>query len=171
MVLHSGTPITVRIDESLSSDRNAGGDTFEASLADPLVTDGLVIAERGAHVNGRVVNAQKAGHAGGNAFIELGLTGITTSDGQHIAVLTEPWTQRGDTFRGEDAAKIGGGAALGAIIGAVAGGGKGAAIGAGAGGLAGAGVVAATRGRPASISSETIVRFSLATPVTITERR
>ncbi len=171
VTLRSGTAIDVRIEESLSSDRNAGGDTFDASLADPLVVDGLVIAERGAHVSGRVRNSQKAGRGTGTSFLELGLGAITTSDGQHIAISTDSWTQRGDTSRVEEAAKIGGGAALGAIIGAVAGGGKGAAIGAGAGGLAGAGAVVATRGKPATISSETIVRFRLASAVTITERR
>jgi hypothetical protein len=171
VTLRTGTAIEVRIDESLSSDRNAGGDTFNASLADPLVIDGLVIAERGARVRGRVVNAQKAGHLSGTSFIELGLSGITTSDGQDIGISTDTWAQRADSSRGEDAAKVGGGAALGAIIGAVAGGGKGAAIGAGAGGVAGAGVVAATRGKPANISSETIVRFRLASAVIITERR
>jgi hypothetical protein len=171
VTLRTGTSIEVRIDESLSSDRNAGGDTFNASLADPLVVDGLVIAERGARLRGRVVNAQQAGRFSGTSFIELGLTGITTSDGQEIAISTVTWAQRADSSRGEDAAKIGGGAALGAIIGAVAGGGKGAAIGAGAGGVAGAGVVAATRGRPANVSAETIVRFRLASAVTIAERR
>jgi hypothetical protein len=171
VTLRTGTPLVVRIDEALSSERNAGGDTFNASLADPLVVDGLVIAERGARVSGRVINAQGAGHFNGPSFIELGLRSVTTSDGQNIAISTEPWAHQAGSSRGDDIAKIGGGAILGAVIGAAAGGGKGAAIGAGVGGAAGAGAAAATHARPASISPETIVRFRLASPVTITEAR
>ena len=70
----------------------------------------------------------------------------------------------------QDAEKIGGGAALGAIIGAIAGGGKGAAIGAGAGGAAGTGTVLATRGKAAVLPSESRLTFRLSAPVTITER-
>ncbi|HWE48281.1 MAG TPA: hypothetical protein VG273_00725 [Bryobacteraceae bacterium] len=171
VTLWTGTQIAVRVDESLSSDRNAGGDTFNGSLAEPLVASGLVIAERGARVRGRIVNSQKAGRFSGTSFIELGLAGITTSDGQDISISTDPWAQRASSSGGESAAKIGGGAALGAVIGAIAGGGKGAAIGAGAGGAAGVGAVAASRPKAADVPAETIVRFRLASAVTITERR
>lgn len=167
----AGMTVAVRLDESLSSDRSVPGDTFNASLAEPLVVDGLVVAERSARVAGRIVDAQKAGRLNVTALVKLELTSIFTADGQKIAISTDPWTKRGDTSRGEDAAKIGGGAALGAIIGAIAGGGTGAVIGAGVGGSAGVGAVAATRGKPANIPSETIVRFRLATRVTVTERQ
>jgi hypothetical protein len=113
---------------------------------------------------------QRAGRVSGTSSIELTLSSITTSDGQKIAVSTGPWAKSGDVTHGQDAATIGGGAALGAIIGAIAGGGKGAAIGAGVGAGAGAGTVAATRGKPVSVPSETVIRFRLASTVTITER-
>jgi hypothetical protein len=171
VTLRSGTTIPVRIDESLSSDRNVAGDTFNASLAEPLVVDGLVIAERGARVTGRVLDAQKAGRVSGTAVLGLALTGLRTSDGQRVAISTDPWTKQADASYRDDAEKIGGGAALGAIIGAIAGGGNGAAIGAGIGGGAGAGAVMATRGKSAGIPTETIVRFRLASRVTITEQQ
>ena len=176
VTLPAGMTVQVRLNESLSSDRGAPGDTFDASLAEPLIADGLVIAERGARAGGRIVDAQKAdaqkaGRLGGTSLVELELTNVVTADGQKIAISTDPWTKRGDTSRGEDAAKIGGGAALGAIIGAIAGGGTGAAIGAGVGGAAGVGTVAATRGKPVNLPSETIIRFRLATRVTIKERQ
>ena len=77
---------------------------------------------------------------------------------------------QGQSGKKKDAAKVGGGAALGAIIGAIAGGGKGAGIGAGVGGAAGAGDVLFTRGKPVVLETETKLRFQLASPVTITER-
>ena len=60
----------------------------------------------------------------------------------------------------QDAAKVGGGAALGAIIGAIAGGGKGAAIScAVVGGAAGTGTVLATRGKDVELKSEEAITF------------
>jgi outer membrane lipoprotein SlyB len=64
--------------------------------------------------------------------------------------------------------KAGGGAAIGAIIGALAGGGKGAAIGAASGGGIGAGVNGVTRGQQVQIPTETLVNFKLQSPVTVT---
>lgn len=160
-----GMMVAVRVDQALSSDRSVAGDTFSASLAEPLVIDGLVIAERGARVGGRIVEVRKGER------LQLELANLLTSDGQKIAISTDPWTKRVASSPGADAAKIGGGAALGAIIGGMAGGGKGAAIGAGIGGSAGVGAIALSRGKPAEVPPETVVRFRLATRVTITERQ
>ena len=161
----------VRLEQSLSSERDFAGDRFQASLAEPFVVDGLVIAERGARVTGRIVESRKAGRLNGTSAIRLAVTTLYTSDGQKVAISTDPWAKQGDSSAGTDAAKIGGGAALGAIIGALAGGGTGAVIGAGVGGGAGLGMVAATRGKPASVPSETVIAFRLATEMTITEQR
>jgi hypothetical protein len=163
--------IAVRLNESLSSERGIAGDTFNASLSEALLVDGLVIAERGARARGRILGTQRAGRVSGTSSLDLELTMVETADGQKIEISTAPWTKRGDTSYGADAAKIGGGAALGAIIGAATAGGKGAAIGAGAGGVLGAGAAAVSRGKPVNVPSETIIRFRLASRVTITERQ
>jgi hypothetical protein len=168
--LQAGLTIPVRVVETLSTERSAIGDTFEASLAEPLVVTGLVIAEKGARVTGRVVASKKGGRAGGQSLLQLELSDLLTADGQHIPISTDPWTQRGPSSIREDAGRIGGGAAIGAIVGAVAGGASGAAIGAGIGGAAGAGSILASRGKPVNLPSETLVRFRLATRVTITEQ-
>jgi hypothetical protein len=77
---------------------------------------------------------------------------------------------QGEETKGDDAKKVGIGAGVGAIIGAIAGGGKGAAIGAGVGAGAGGGAVAATRGKPAEIASETRLTFRLLDPVEVVEK-
>lgn len=170
VTIPAGTTLTVRVNETISTETNYSGDTFTASLDKPLVIDGFVIADRGARVTGKVTQAEKAGRVKGVSELALALTQIHTTDGQTVAIETTPWTKQGPQSKKGDAAKIGGGAALGAIIGAIAGGGKGAAIGAGAGGAAGTGAVLTMRGKAAVIPSETRITFSLGNSVPVTER-
>jgi hypothetical protein len=171
VTLDVGTVLAVRLIENLSSDRNHPGDTFTASLDEPIVVDGMVIAEKNARVEGRIVDTTQAGRVKGLAAINLELTTLVTSDGQRVPIATESFKKDGPESKKKDAAKVGGGAALGAIIGAIAGGGKGAAIGAGAGGAAGTGDVLLTRGDAAVLKSETKLTFHLSNSVTITEKR
>jgi hypothetical protein len=170
-MLKAGTLIRVRLIDGLTTQRNNTGDTFTGSLDQPLVVDDLVIAERGSRVEGRVVTADKGGKVSGVATLALQLTRVHLSDGQTVSIQSDNFEKHAEQTRGTDAAKVGGGAAIGAIIGAIAGGGKGAAIGAGAGGGVGAGDVLLTRGKPAVLPSETRITFRLSTPVTITERQ
>lgn len=81
VTLQTGMTIPVRLDESVS--RTSAGDSFQATLVEPLVVDGLAIAERGARVTGRVRV---------DSLLELGLATLSTSDGQRVAVSTDPWT-------------------------------------------------------------------------------
>lgn len=170
VTLSAGTLIPVRLVDGLSSERNASGDTFQATLERELVADGFVIAERGARVDGRVVNSSRGTKTGGRATLDIELTRLYTSDGQQVAIHTESFQKRMDPNRRQDAEKIAAGAVIGAAIGAIAGGGKGAAIGAGVGGGAGTGDVLLTR-KPATLPSETSLSFRLSAPVTLTERR
>jgi len=170
VTLTAGTTLPVRIGEKLSSAHNQVGDIFLATLTQPLVIDGWVIAERGARAEGRVVDTTPAGRVKGVAHLGISIVRLATADGQNIRIRTEPYVQDGPTSTGTDAAKIGAGAAIGAIIGALAGGGKGAGIGAGAGGATGTGDVLLTRGKPAEIPVETRVSFKVQESVTITER-
>jgi hypothetical protein len=162
--------LPVRLVDGLSSERNAPGDAFLATLDQELVVDGFVIAERGARVEGQVIAADRSGRARG-AALALALTRLHTSDGQLVAIQTEDYFRHADAANGnQNAAKIGGGAVFGAVIGAIAAGGKGAAIGAGVGGAAGAGDVLLTHGKPAELPSESRVTFRLKTPVPLTEQ-
>jgi hypothetical protein len=163
VTLGEGTLLPVRIGETLSSARHQPGDTFLATLTAPLVIDGFIIAERGARLEGRVVEA-------GASHLGISVVRLATADGQNIRIRTQPFVRDAASSTATDAAKIGGGAAIGAIIGAIAGGGKGAAIGAGAGGAVGAGDVLLTHGQAAEIKVETRVSFRVQQSVSITER-
>ncbi|MCX6585100.1 MAG: hypothetical protein NTX13_00780 [Acidobacteria bacterium] len=170
VTLKAGSVIAIRLGETLDSEKNATGDSFSASLAEPLVIDGFVIAERGARVSGKIVDRERAGRVKGVAVLQLALTEITTADNQRVPIVTDAFLQKGPDTTKSDAAKVGIATGIGAAIGAIAGKGKGAAIGAGAGGAAGAGTVLATRGKPAVLPAETLLRFQVTQAVTITEK-
>lgn len=166
-----GTLVNVRLGETISTERNRQGDTFIATLDEPLVIDGLVIAEKGARATGRVVDLVEAGRVKGLARLSLELTSVMSSDGQKIELRTASFEKQGPASKAEDAQKVGIGAVIGATIGAIAGGGTGAAIGAATGGAAGGGAAAATRGKPATLPAETRISFRVDQPVTITEKK
>ena len=170
VTLAEGTTLAVRVGETLNSEKNESGDTWSGTLAEPVVIDGLVIAERGASVEGRVTNVKRAGRVKGVANMSIALTRITTADGQRVDVHTSGYGAVGKDETKKDVGKVAIASGIGAAIGAIAGGGKGAAIGAGAGAGAGTGVVLATRGGPAVIPNESLVRFRVTEPVTITEK-
>lgn len=167
VTIAAGTLLPVRIGETLSSANNERGDTFLATLDQPLVVDGFVIAERGSRVEGRVTEAERAK---GSSHLGIELVKIFTSDGQHVRVRTAAYKKDANSSTGNDVAKVGIITAIGAAIGAAADGGKGAAIGAGVGGAAGVADVMLTRGKPVEIRVETRLSFRIQEPVTITER-
>lgn len=166
----AGASVSVRTISSLSTKTNKTGEPFSATLAAPLVVNGVVIARTGSNVAGTVVNSDPGGRVKGVACITLGVTSITTVDNQRLRVSTSPFEILAKSTKKKDAAKIGGAAALGTVVGAIAGGGKGAAIGAAVGGAGGTGVVLATRGDPAVLPSESIIKVRLSNSLRVTER-
>ena len=169
LILPEGTNIRVRLVSTLSTATKSAGDTFEATLVEPLVVEGRTLATKGASVTGKVVDSDPGGRVKGVASIAVQLTGLRTEGGQQIEISTGSVTRVASTTKRRDAEKVGIGAGVGAAIGAIAGGGKGAAIGAAAGAGAGTGAVLATRGKPAVLRSETVLNFKLRYPMTLAE--
>jgi hypothetical protein len=159
--------MTVRVNQPLSSDRNQEGDFFSATLVQPLVVDGIVVAQRGQTVTGRVSEAVKAGRAQGTSRKALQLTGVTLSHGTQANVQSQMVTRNGQTSVGNDVAAVGTTTASGAAIGAAADWGRGAAIGAGAGAAAGLIGVLLTRGHATEVYPETALTFRVETPINV----
>jgi len=101
VTLASGMSLAVRIGETVSSVRNQPGDRFAATLAQPLVIDGFIIAERGSRVEGRVVDAAPAGGGRSVPHLAVSVVQIATSDGQNIRIRTEPYTRDGPSWAAE----------------------------------------------------------------------
>ncbi len=165
VTVESGTTLKVRTTTTLSTKSHESGDRFEASLAAPLVTEGVTVARQGAPVRGVVVEADKGGRVKGRAHLAVRLTELQTTTGDWVDIKTQTFVRQAPGSKRDDAVKIGIGSGVGAAIGAIAGGGKGAAIGAGAGAGAGTGTVLATRGKQAVIPSETVLTFQLSESV------
>jgi hypothetical protein len=166
----SGTSLPVRITDSLDSATTQTGQVIHGTLAADIIADNMVAIPRGTPVTGRVVDAKDAAHFSGSSLLSVELTQIELK-GQPVSVSTTPFSQQGKGRGKNTAMKTGGGAAIGAIIGALAGGGKGAAIGAASGGGLGAGVNAVTRGEQVKIPAETLINFKLQSPISVTTSR
>ena len=159
--LASGTVLTIRMVDSVDSERDRVGQTFRASLDEPVIdSGGDTLIPRGADVVVKLVDDQQSGKLAGRTVLTLDLVSVRVN-GRDVEIDTQSITEQSGSRTARSGKVIGGTAALGAIIGAIAGGGKGAAIGAGAG--AGAGTVAevATKGQRVRIPSETRLTFTL----------
>lgn len=163
----AGTKLRVALLEAISSDKSRAGDPFLASLTEPVVVEGRTVLAKGTKVRGRVVEAAGSGRVKGRAMLELTLTQIMRDGGNPIGISTKSYTAVAEPTKKRDAAVIGGGAGLGAAIGAIAGGGKGAAVGAAVGGGAGTGTVLATKGKEIRFAAEHPLSFTLASPIQI----
>jgi hypothetical protein len=171
LTIKPGTYVTVRINQWLSSDRNQKGDTFTAILNQPVIVDGIVVAQRGQTVYGQVSEAQKAGRVEGTSRLGLQLTQLTLVDGDQAPVQSQMVNHNGPTSQGRDAAAIGVTTGVGAAIGAGVNGGVGAGVGAGAGAVVGILGVLLTRGRPTVIYPESVLTFQISAPVEIATDR
>ena len=130
------------------------------NLAEDVVIDGATVLEKGTSIAGRVVDAEGSGRVKGRASVRLVLTGIS-KNGRMIPITTNTYSATAAGTEKRDAEVIGGGAGIGAVIGAIAGGKKGAGIGALAGGGGGTGVVLGTKGKEIHYGPETRLNFTL----------
>jgi hypothetical protein len=157
----AGTRITVRVGSEISSGTAKTGDRFEATLARSLVVNGRTLAKAGAPARGKVTSAKSSGRVHAPGELALRLTSVQVN-GRMVPVSTRSYFAKGKSHTKSNATKIGGGAAAGALIGGLVGGGKGAGIGALAGGGAGTGVAAATGKQEAVIPAEAALTFATA---------
>jgi hypothetical protein len=166
ITIPAGESLLVRMIDGVDSSKNHVGDVFHASLETDLMIGNTVVARKGTDVYGRLSNAEKSGTFTGKSELQLELTRLVI-DGRDYPVVSSDYSVKGKSQGASTAKKVGGVAAAGAIIGAIAGGGKGAAIGAAAGGAAGAGVQVLTKGQQVRVPSETLLEFRLQQPVTV----
>ena len=165
-VVPAGTVLTVRLGEALGSKISQAGQTFSATLANPIQVDGKEVVPSGANASGTVLDAKPLGRFKGGAVLALKLTSISIN-GKDVPVETSS-IARSEKGKGKrTATMLGGGAGVGALIGGLAGGGKGAAIGALAGAGAGTAGTAFTGNKDVVLPAESALSFKLEQPLEI----
>jgi hypothetical protein len=168
IVVPRGTPIEVVLDQSLSTKTSREGESFSATVVDPVVVDGQTVIPKGAHARGTVTSVKSAGRFKGASELGLALRHIEINGQRYeIAASTPELSKKGKGKR--TGALIGGGAGGGALIGGLAGGGKGALIGGLIGAGAGTGGAAFTGNRDVELPAETGLTFRLVKPLEITQ--
>jgi hypothetical protein len=171
LTIPAGTFVAVRLMGTLSSDINQQGDGFSATLEQPIVVDGWVVARRGQIAIGRVVEVQKAGRVKGVSSLGIALSDLPVVDGRQLPVLSQLVQTSAGTSKGRDAAAVAATTGVGAGIGGAVDGGAGAGIGAGIGAAAGIAGVLLTPGRPTVMPSETLLTFRLQEAITVNTQR
>jgi len=160
VVVPVGTELEARLITGLSSKDNKVGDTFEASLEQPVTVDGKTVFPKGADVTGKVTKAVPSGRLKERAELWVTLTSVRAG-GRTYDLSTSTTGQKEGSKATRDVVFIGGGAGAGAAIGGATGGGKGAAIGAAIGAAAGTAGAMMTGKRDIVFPSETVLRFRL----------
>jgi hypothetical protein len=166
LVVPAGTSITISLGSALGSKLSQSGSTFTGSVARDIFVGQDVAIPRGSNVSGTVTDAKRLGRFAGGAVLSVRLDSINLNGADTpVQTSVRTFTAKG---KGKRTAEIAGGAAaLGGIIGAIAGGGKGAAIGLAAGGGAGAGGAALTGNKDILLPAESAVSFELLQPLEI----
>ena len=162
--LPAGTPVTIRLQSTVSSASSQAGDSFEGALDEPIVIEGQTVAVRGAAVTGRVLAAKTSGRLHDPGYLRIALVSLKVA-GKPVALQTSSIFAKGGAHENRNLAMIGGGAGAGALIGGLAGGGKGALIGTGVGAAGGTGAAYATGKKEVSFGEERRLTFRLAQAV------
>lgn len=162
----AGTPLHVRLDQALDTKRSRAGETFTATLAEPVVVAEQTVVPKGTEFRGHVTTSDASGRLKGRAVLGVTLDSFDLK-GKSYKIDTSADNRASTGHKKRNGLLIGGGAGLGAALGAVAGGGAGALIGAGAGAAAGTAGAAATGKKNVGFPAETLFTFSLRAPVRI----
>jgi len=160
----TGTAVTVRMIDAVDSERARLGETFRASVDEPVMVGDQTVIPRGADAVAKLVEDKQSGKFEGKTVLTLALQQVTIN-GRMMDITTGDVSQASASRGGRTAKVVGGTTAVGAIIGAIAGGGKGAAIGAASGAAVGGAAQVMTKGQQVKILSETRLTFTIQQPV------
>jgi hypothetical protein len=160
VTIPEGATLPLVLETAMSSATSQAGDRVVARLAEDVRVGEKVVVPAGSEVRGRVTAAVPSGKVKTRARLAFDFeTLVLDGKGHAIGASAIDITAR-DTHK-KDAATIGIGAGAGAIVGAIANGGKGAAIGTLIGGAAGTGVVLTNTGKEVQLGSGTRVTVRL----------
>jgi hypothetical protein len=171
LTLAEGTNLSVRLMDEINTKTAKAGDTFHGTTASNLMLLNYTAIPTGTPVTGRIVEAKPAGRLSGAAELTIELVSVRLNSGngtQEVSLATQQLSSKANGRGANTAEKAGGGAALGAVVGALAGGGAGAGIGAVSGGALGLGANVFTHGKEIDLKPEQVEQFRTAAPLEVT---
>ena len=166
LTVPAGMTITVRMLDGVDSSVNYNGETFRATVEEPLMVDGKTLVPKGAEAIGRLVTVERAGRFQGRSALTMELTALNF-EGQSVAIQTSAHQETGQSQTKRTMILAGGGAVLGTVISVIAGGGI--LLGSNVGGAAGSAIQAVRGGKDLRIPSEALMSFTLQSPVYLFE--
>lgn len=144
VTMPANTSIPVILTDSIDTDVQVTGDSFQAKLTRPITVNGQTLFVGGAAARGTLDKVVESGRLKTPAELQFTLTGIQDENGRWIHVGTTTIVEKKASHTNREVAMIGGGAIVGGIIGKIVDRKGSTEIGAVAGAVAGTGLAAAT---------------------------
>jgi len=171
ITIPTDTVMGVQVDTTVSSERARLEDRVEGRVTRDVAVGGRVAIPAGTRMIGSVTLVERGGKFKDRSRIAVRFHTAQLADGSRIALQTTAIMREGDSPSRETAAKVGGSAVGGAILGAILGGAKGAVIGGSAGAAGGTAVVMAGDRNAATLPAGTTATVRLMSDVTVTIER
>jgi len=170
-VLPAGSEIVVRTEDSINSQTAVPGQTYGAIIdRDVFDESGRVAIPRGSQAEMVMRSVNPGGTVAGGELV-LDLQSVWVNGQRYLASTTDVERRRTEGIGANERTGeyVGGGAVLGTLLGAIAGGGKGAAIGALAGAAGGGAAQVLTTGKEIRVPAETQLMFRLDRPLQLNQ--
>jgi type IV secretory pathway VirB10-like protein len=171
LVVETDSVIGLQMETTLTTERARVEDRVEARVTRDVTVGDRAAIPAGARMIGSVSLVEQGGKVRERARLGVRFHTLVLADGTTVPVQTDTIFRDGESPAGSSAAKIGGAAVGGAILGAIFGGGKGAIIGGSTGAAGGTAAVMAGDRKPAVLQAGTSVTVRLSAPVTVTVER
>jgi len=168
LVIPADSVLGLQIDRTVSSELARVEDRVDARVTRDVRVGDKVAIPAGAVVQGSVTEVERGGKVKERAKLGIRFHTVVLADGSRLNIRTDSILREGPSPAKGSAAKIGGAAAGGAILGAILGGGKGAVIGGSIGAAGGTAATMAGDREAAVLPAGSTVSVRMQQPVTVT---
>ncbi len=168
LVVSADSVIGLQSDTTVDSEHARVEDRVEGRVTRDVKVGDRVAIPAGSRAIGYVTQVERGGKFKEQAKLAIRFQTVVLADGTRLPINTAAVEREGDSKGNSSAAKVGGAAVAGTILGAILGGGKGAAVGGLAGAGAGAAATEAGSRSVATLRAGEPVTIRLLSPVTVT---
>jgi hypothetical protein len=168
LVVPADAVLGLQVERTVTSETARVEDRVEARVTRDVRVGDRVAIPAGSVVQGSVMEVERGGKIKERARLGIRFHTVVLADGSRLSIRTDSVVREGASPANESAAKIGGAAVGGAILGAILGGGKGAVIGGSVGAAGGTAAQMAGGRNPAVLPAGTTVSVRVQQPVSVT---